>query len=476
MAVSDIMAAPARLFRAAVGASIPDPNTVPFGGDWGVGWTEIGDSLTPITLMRDIEFYDIEVEQSIVSLGRRATKEKVVLETTLAESNAATLGMAFASTATSVSAGASQKGYTEINTGGSTAVAEWQFGIEGLIVDKFGESTPFRVFIHEATATLGGNLEFSKKGATGVPLRIESIDDPSKAAGAKLIKIQRINDYEWTGATWAIDANGRAYNVPELSANLFANGTFAADASWTKGTGWIIASGVATATAAAANSNLTQAVAVVGAWYRSAFDVTAYTSGGVSSRYGSTTNIGATRNAIGSYVDTGRQSSTTAAGFRSTAAGTSASIDNAAVQSMTLPTLMRTVIASQTNATVAVRVASMLAGTDVGAIANLDSATNPQNFIIAFHDGSTIYLDKCVAGVYTTLITVASTFVADALIEIRRPSGNTFQLWYNGAQVGTNQTISDASIISNLRYGLFSTDGNNKISSATIGGLVVPLG
>jgi hypothetical protein len=88
---------------------------------------------------------------------------------------------------------------------------------------------------------------------------------------------------------------------------------------------------------------------------------------------------------------------------------------------------------------------------------------------------TTPHLDKCVSGVYTNLITAVSTFVADAAIEIRRPSGNTFQLFYNNVQVTTNQTVADATIINNLRYGTFSTDSGNKITSATIGGFAVPL-
>jgi hypothetical protein len=68
-------------------------------------------------------------------------------------------------------------------------------------------------------------------------------------------------------------------------------------------------------------------------------------------------------------------------------------------------------------------------------------------------------------------VTVA--FSANAQIEIRRPSGNTFQLWYSGTQRGTDQTVADAGIISNTRYGLFSTH-TNEFSEFSLGGVVIP--
>jgi len=82
----------------------------------------------------------------------------------------------------------------------------------------------------------------------------------------------------WSGASGAVDGSGRLVITPTVATtggplndgNLFTNGTFDTDASWTKGAGWTIDtadSNAAEATAAA--GNLTQAgVAVVGNFYR----------------------------------------------------------------------------------------------------------------------------------------------------------------------------------------------------------------
>tara|TARA_R100000664_G_scaffold21752_1_gene31130 strand:+ start:1081 stop:2199 length:1119 start_codon:yes stop_codon:yes gene_type:complete len=64
-----------------------------------------------------------------------------------------------------------------------------------------------------------------------------------------------------------------------LGSDMVTNGTFAADSDWTKGTGWSIGSGVATASSLG-SSNLSQDIsAVTGKIYQVTFDLTSYTSG-----------------------------------------------------------------------------------------------------------------------------------------------------------------------------------------------------
>src|SRR4051812_25107828 len=70
----------------------------------------------------------------------------------------------------------------------------------------------------------------------------------------------------WTGATWSISSN-KAINTPTLGSELFLTGDFSADVNWTKGTNWTIAGGVAHH-ATSTLSNITQAVTVIGGWYR----------------------------------------------------------------------------------------------------------------------------------------------------------------------------------------------------------------
>ena len=67
-----------------------------------------------------------------------------------------------------------------------------------------------------------------------------------------------------------------------LGAELVANGDFAADANWTKGSGWSIAGGVATITGASGSPNLSQDVGLIaGRYYRFVITVTR-SAGGVA--------------------------------------------------------------------------------------------------------------------------------------------------------------------------------------------------
>lgn len=92
-------------------------------------------------------------------------------------------------------------------------------------------------------------------------------------------------------------------------------------------------------------------------------------------------------------------------------------------------------------------------------------ATAPTSLVlatIAFYT-PTFVMCKLWKIVNTTLTELASAniaHVAGAQLEIRRTAATTFQLWYNGTQRGTDQTISDAEIVSNTYAGIFSTGGS----------------
>lgn len=95
-----------------------------------------------------------------------------------------------------------------------------------------------------------------------------------------------------------------------------------------------------------------------------------------------------------------------------------------------------------------------------GVVARLDSRGNPQNLIVAFHDKTNIHLMTMIGGAWQTqLINTATTYVAGAIVEIRQTGATTYQLWYNGSQVGTDQTIDNAAINNNAFFGLFGPYG-----------------
>jgi hypothetical protein len=81
--------------------------------------------------------------------------------------------------------------------------------------------------------------------------------------------------------------------------------------------------------------------------------------------------------------------------------------------------------------------------------------------IVAYHDGTNLRLDKWTTPTtWTSLINVAAAYGAGRAVELRR-SGTTVQAWYNGVQVGGDQTVADQNILDARHVALFSTyDGN----------------
>jgi hypothetical protein len=113
--------------------------------------------------------------------------------------------------------------------------------------------------------------------------------------------------------------------------------------------------------------------------------------------------------------------------------------------------------------------ATITGGTQAGVVLNLDSAATPANFVLGYYhrgDGK-VYLDKYVGGTRTNLIATTAAYVAGATVRVVK-NGTTYQLFYNNVQIGTDQTISDAGIISNTIHGLFSTYSGNTLDTVTI--------
>ena len=247
-----------------------------------------------------------------------------------------------------------------------------------------------------------------------------------------------------TGATWALDGSGRAYNEPTLGSELVTNGDFSSATGWT--TTWTISGGAASTSG---NSRALQRSigAVVGAWYQIGFDVLTYTTGFwyLSAAGLQGVSVTLSNTVANNLAVTVRAASTADLRFISDgSAGWTGTIDNVSAKSIVPSTTLATVTGNANNQTAAAKIHTLTTGTQAGVVSLLDSASNPQNFLLAYHDGTNVRLDKCVSGVYTNLITTAVAFTSLAQIEIRRPSGNTFQLWYGGSQRGTDQTVNDA--------------------------------
>lgn len=165
--------------------------------------------------------------------------------------------------------------------------------------------------------TVVGTEEASVGPEPGTTYRVRVYQEPStllhEQAGIAT------NSYTWD-AILAANANLRVevaaqragldnwqtqvHSLVAEAGNKVTNGTMASDTAWTKGTGWTIASGVATKAAGTA-SELGQALAfVAGGTYRVTYTVGSYTAGNVRARFsGGTVRNGTLRAANGTYTE-----------------------------------------------------------------------------------------------------------------------------------------------------------------------------
>jgi hypothetical protein len=194
MAVADILVSPVNIYYAPYGATIPDETTIDFDEAWGGTWVNLGYTVAPLTMQWDEEVFELEVEQLTNPVKGMKTKEGLVFETTLAELTAANLRLALGSTSTisTTAAGAGQKGYSQFAFGGEVNLPVYAFGFEGFTLDANNNKLPKRIFVYRASFSLGGSLEFSKRAAAGIPLKIRAWADTTQAVGAQLAIFQSV--------------------------------------------------------------------------------------------------------------------------------------------------------------------------------------------------------------------------------------------------------------------------------------------
>ena len=108
--------------------------------------------------------------------------------------------------------------------------------------------------------------------------------------------------------------------------------------------------------------------------------------------------------------------------------------------------------------------------TQIGFCFNLDSPTNPANFMLLYSTGTKVYLDKCVAGVYTNIATITQAWSSGDTLEIVK-SGTTYDVYRTAiatgtrAQIGTSYTVDEATIKDNIFHMQFSTYGGSTFLS-----------
>lgn len=94
--------------------------------------------------------------------------------------------------------------------------------------------------------------------------------------------------------------------------------------------------------------------------------------------------------------------------------------------------------------------------------------SDADSYIYAYHDGTNAHLNKVTAaGGDQSLINAAATYSAGARL-ILSLSGTAVRLWYNGALVGAQQTISDAELQTGTAHGLFTSNTGNSLDNFVV--------
>jgi hypothetical protein len=105
----------------------------------------------------------------------------------------------------------------------------------------------------------------------------------------------------------------------------------------------------------------------------------------------------------------------------------------------------------------------------VGVVARANNTSEPTSYLlgviyISQTTSTRAILYKVVDGTVTYLESGYITKAAGKLLEIRC-NGSTVQLFYNGSQVGSDQTVEDAEILNNKIHGVMSVGGGNSLDS-----------
>ena len=282
----------------------------------------------------------------------------------------------------------------------------------------------------------------------------------------------------WTGATWTVAGN-EVVNTPGLGAELLLNPSFA---NWTGGSpdNWAVLGDSPPATEVtevgsgaghggggngaanmfrsdASGMEMRQTILTVGNWYRVEANCSLRNGGGILVTIGNATAF--LINASGAYLGTGRASATPAR-FITQSAVDDVTIDNASYKLITLAALFASLTNTTPDVVASIELDTVVANTQAGMVLNLDDAATPANFVVAYHNGTNAILEKCVAGVYTGVISAAAAYGAGRTLVVIK-EGTAYRLYYNNVQIGATSTVSDAGIVDNTLHGMFSTyDGN----------------
>jgi len=213
---------------------------------------------------------------------------------------------------------------------------------------------------------------------------------------------------------------------------------------------------------------ISQSIMTLGQWYQTSIDINNVGSGSIIPREQGYWNIHP-YSTVGTKIATAR-SVVNSSYIIGSQGVVDITIDNFSLRPLALPSLFSTVPTSDADVIADVKVSTLTTDTQAGLVLNLDSTTNPQNFILVYLDGTNIKVEEMVGGVYgatakqTTAMTGALAYSNTAVLRVVR-DGTKLRVYYNNTPVGSELTMTANT---NTTHGLFSTYSGNTFDDFTL--------
>ena len=144
--------------------------------------------------------------------------------------------------------------------------------------------------------------------------------------------------------------------------------------------------------------------------------------------------------------------------------------DDYSVFALSLSSLFRTIRTKKSSVTAQCTIPTYPSDTvtkpQVGLVINVDNPITPTNCVIAYLNrrDNRAYMDKCVNGVWTNMVNGAITYGVAKILKVVK-NGTLYQLFYDGTQIGTNQTLT---AMNGTVHGLFSTNEESAIDNYSL--------
>jgi hypothetical protein len=102
----------------------------------------------------------------------------------------------------------------------------------------------------------------------------------------------------------------------------------------------------------------------------------------------------------------------------------------------------------------------------VGVFVNLDSISNPQNYLKVVHNGTNVQIIQVASGTPTTILSTAATYSAGATLQVVKESPTSIRVFYNNALVGTGSYTVTSN--SGTLHGMYSDNSGNSLANTAI--------